>query len=85
MKNIADFLNKFKIIVKNKSDLKEIVTGVFFEETKIKLEDSDYKIKNGTIYLNIKPIYKNEIFFKKEKILEKINSKIENQKIIDIR
>jgi hypothetical protein len=34
----------------------------------VDIKSEDIKIKNNIIYLNIKPIYKNEIFIKQEKI-----------------
>ena len=36
----------------------------------------DIKIKNSTVYLNIKPIYKNEILLKKDKIFLKLKESL---------
>lgn len=38
----------------------------------VQIKSEEIKVQNGTIYLDIKPIYKNEIFLKKEEILLKI-------------
>ncbi len=43
------------------------------------IKKEDIKIKNNSIYLNIKPIYKSEIFLKKEKIQEELGKLFGNR------
>jgi hypothetical protein len=47
---------------------KQSICSVIKEITNIELSLKDIKIKNNIIYLNIKPIYKNEIFIKNDLI-----------------
>jgi len=72
MIEIKDLLLKFNNLLVSENlkinTIKEVLFGVVGLEIK-----SEYiKIKNNDVYLNIKPIYKNEIFFKKDKILLKL-------------
>ena len=45
----------------------------------------DLKIRNNVIYLNIKPIYKNEIFIKQEKIFLALKESLGKKTPQDIR
>ena len=64
---------------------KETIRNVITETIKLTIKSEDIKIKNNTIYLNIKPIYKNEIFLKKDFILEKIELSLGKKSPKDIR
>jgi len=64
------FFENFKI---------NIIQKIIFDVVNLKINKEDIKIKNNLIYLNIKPIYKNEILFKKDLILIKLE-KILNKK-----
>lgn len=46
------------------------------EVVNLDIDSNKIKIKNNVVYLDVKPIYKNEIFLKKEKIFEKLQEKI---------
>ncbi|KKR79722.1 MAG: hypothetical protein UU24_C0003G0012 [Candidatus Nomurabacteria bacterium GW2011_GWA2_40_9] len=60
-----------------KADIKrETVRDVLNSVLGIEIKREDIQIKNNTIYLNIKPIYKNEIFLKKEEIREKLEKSL---------
>lgn len=72
MIEIKDLLLNFKNVLISESLKKEEIHRIIFEETKIDIKNEDIKIKNGTIFLNIKPIYKNEILLKKDKIFSKL-------------
>lgn len=69
MIEIKDLLNKFNKILLSEEGKKETVRQAISSVLGQEIDSKDIKIKNNIIYLNIKPIYKNEIFIKQEKIL----------------
>jgi hypothetical protein len=68
MVEIRDLLNKFNNILLSEKGKKEFIGQAISETIKTKISSGDVEIKNNIIYLNIKPIYKNEIFLKQELI-----------------
>ena len=75
MVEIKEILERYtEILLGEERKIDKIIESIF-EISDIKIKKEDIKIKNGIIFLKIKPIYKNEIFKKKEKVLEKIKEK----------
>ena len=74
MIEIKDLLARFQNLLVSEEVKKESIRKIISEEIKTEISSKDIKIKNNTIYLNIKPIYKNEIFFKKDKIFSKLEA-----------
>lgn len=72
MIEIKDLLLRWSNIILSKEVKKESVKNTIEEVLKIEIQTSDIEIKNNTVYLNIKPIYKNEIFLNQEKINKKL-------------
>ena len=72
MIELKDLLLRFNSLLKSGELQNENVRSVITEVTGISIKPEDIKIKNATVYLNIKPIYKNEIFLKQEKILSQL-------------
>ena len=72
MIEIKDLLLKFNNILLSEEIKKQAIRDIISETTKIPIGLKDIKIKNNTIYLNIKAIYKNEILLKKEEIFLKL-------------
>lgn len=72
MIKLKDLLGRFSKILQEGEGRKELVQEIIKDETGILINTEDIKLKNGTIFLNIKPIYKNEILLKKEKIFSKL-------------
>lgn len=72
MIEIKDLLVKFNNLLLSEEVKKESIKNIISEIIGIPIKNQDIKIKNNTIYLNIKPIYKNEIFFKQAQILLKL-------------
>jgi hypothetical protein len=68
MIEIKDLLLKFNDLLLGEDFKKESIRQVLFEVLTLDLKPKDIKLKNNTIFLNIKPIYKNEILIKKELI-----------------
>jgi hypothetical protein len=72
MIEIKDLLEKFGNILLKEELKKEAVREVIAKAINFPIKKEDIKIKKGIIYLNIKPIYKNEIFLKKDQILKEL-------------
>ncbi len=68
MIEIKNFFEKFLRLHKNSVDVAEIVRGVVFDVTKIKIGEEELEIKENSIYIKSKPIYRNEIFMHLEEI-----------------
>jgi hypothetical protein len=82
MFNIAELLLKTRNLILSKELEKETIRKIIFDLAGVTINHGELEIKNGIIYLKTKPIYKNEIFFKKDKIISEIkknlNKNIEN-------
>jgi hypothetical protein len=85
MIELKDLLLNFKNILVSESAKKEGICRIISEEIKIDLKTEDIQIKNGIIFLNIKPIYKNEIFLKKDKIFSKLKETLGKKAPSDFR
>jgi hypothetical protein len=72
MIEIKDLLSRFNNILISEEGKKETLRKIISEIIGVEIKSEDIKIKNGTVYLNLKPIYKNEIFIKQNKILLKL-------------
>ncbi len=72
MIEIKDLLSRFSNILLSLEGKKGTIRKVLSEVIKINIDSKDIKIKNNIVYLNIKPIYKNEIFLKQEQIFLKM-------------
>jgi len=79
MIEVKNLLLKFNNLFFLKNLEINIIQKIIFDVVNLKINKEDIKIKNNLIYLNIKPIYKNEILFKKDLILIKLE-KILNKK-----
>jgi hypothetical protein len=85
MIEIKDLLSKFHNALLGEEIKKETIRNILSEAINFEIKKEDIKIKNGVIYLNIKPIYKNEIYLRKDQILselEKTLGKKSPEKII---
>jgi hypothetical protein len=68
MIEIKDLLARFNNLLLSEEIKKSSIRDVLQKTIGVDIKSEDIKIKNNIIYLNIKPIYKNEIFIKQEKI-----------------
>lgn len=76
MIEIKDLLLRFNsLLVSEEIKISSLIEAIK-ELTNITIKKEEVKIKGGTVYLSIKPIYKNEIFLKKEKIISKITESL---------
>jgi hypothetical protein len=72
MIEIKDLLLRFNNLLLSEEVKKESIRDVIRDVIKIQINIEDIEVKNSIIYLNIKPIYKNEIFLKKEELFFKL-------------
>lgn len=68
MIEIKDLLGRFSKILLSEEGKKEFIRSAISEAIKLEISSKDIKIKNNIIYLNIKPIYKSEVFLKQDQI-----------------
>jgi hypothetical protein len=80
MFEIKDLLNRFSNILSSGEAKKFLIKEAVYETTGIQVSSEKIKIKNNIIFLEIKPILKNEIYLKKEKILQKLAEKLGGNK-----
>ena len=76
MIEIKDLLGRFRNILLSGEVNKEIVSEVIYQIAGISIQKENIVIKNGVIYLDIKPIYKNEIFLKKDQIFFELEKRL---------
>ena len=68
MIEIKDLLSRWSNVLLSKESQKAAVLEALSLVVGIKVKPEDVQVKNNTVYLNIRPIYKSEIFLKKEQI-----------------
>ncbi|MFZ2072558.1 MAG: hypothetical protein WA101_00860 [Minisyncoccia bacterium] len=85
MIEIKDLLLRFNNILLSEEVKKESIKNIISEVINVPIQSNDIKIKNGTVYLSIKPIYKSEIFMKREKILQKLQESLGKKAPQEIR
>jgi len=76
MIEIKDLLSRFNNILLSEEGKKESIRSIISEIIKVEIDSKDIKIKNNIIYLNIKPIYKNEIFLKQSQIFLRLKESL---------
>ncbi len=72
MFNIDNFLEKFKNLVPADKEVKDLTVKVIKNTLGFEVKDSEIFKQNEVLFIKTKPIYKNEIFMNKQKILTEI-------------
>ena len=85
MKGIESFLEKFKKLLKYDREIKKIIIEVVKNIIGVEVKEEDIKIQNKILYIKANPYIKNEIFIKKDLILERLKKSLKNKIIKDIR
>jgi len=85
LKSIEEYLQRFKSFVPKESLFIKKVQTILQEETGVFIAPDRIRIASGTIFVEVPGALKNEIFFKKESILEKAKKVSGGRKIKDIR
>lgn len=83
--HITKFLEKFKKIIFQKEETREIIIKTISLEISHPIEGNNIKIKNGCIYIQGSPIIRNEILMRKNNILLKLKELIPGSNFVDIR
>lgn len=83
--HITSFLDKFKKILFQKEEVKNIVTKIISEEIKYPIEKNKIKFKNGVIFVEGSPVLRNEVMMKKEQILLKSKKFFPQTNFLDIK
>lgn len=81
MIEIKDLLTRFDKLINNEEVKVTLIREAIKDVTNIDIEKDKIKFIQGTLYLDIKPIYKNEIFISKEKILNYLEKNTGSSKI----
>lgn len=76
MFNIGNFLEKFKNITPPDKFVKEVLIDVVKDIVDIEIEKDNIDVRNGTIFISVDPIIKNEIFLKKSEVMENLKEKL---------
>jgi hypothetical protein len=76
MIEIKDLLLHFNNLLLSEEIKKSSIINILHQTIGVQIKPKDIKIKNNTVYLNIKPIYKNEILFKKDEIFSKLKESL---------
>ena len=85
MKEIESFLEKFKKLLRYDREIKKTITEIIKNSVNIYIKESEIKIQNKVLYIKANPYIKNEIFIKKDLILERLKKSLKNKIIKDIR
>jgi hypothetical protein len=73
--HIKDYLEKFKIILKQKDDNIDLIINVIYQHINFKFNKNNIIIKNNIVFIKSSPIIRNEIFLKKGEILNSFKEK----------
>lgn len=85
LNNIQPFFEKFKHIVPREVIIKENFIEVFKDVFDIQIHKDHIDVRGKNIFLTISPVMKQEILYKKENLLERLNKIIGDNIIQDIR
>ena len=84
--SVSKYLEKFFVISPPGKFYQKEAVKALNEILNINLSEDDAEYRFGIIYIkNNNPSLKNEIFLNKEKILSRINQKLKNHKIKDLK
>lgn len=85
MFKISDYLDKFTSALSDGRALKDSIVKVIYTVCGVNLDLKTVDVRDGAVYINATPIIKNEIFLKKQRILDKLEIELGSRKITEIR
>ncbi len=85
MIEIKDLLSKWSHLLVSEGAKKNALLLVLKEVLDLDIDSNAVTIKNGTVYLDIKPIYRSQILIKREEIFSKLKERLGNKTPNDIR
>lgn len=74
MIEVKDLLQRFDRLLLSEESKRESVRKAVSEVLKTEISPDKVRIKGSVVYLDLKPIYKNEIFLRQEEILKKLDT-----------
>ncbi len=83
--HITIFLDKFKKIICQKEETKEIVMKTISDEICHKVDNQLVKIKSGYIHVQASPALRCEVMMHKKQILDKLKNLLPSNNFIDIK
>jgi len=83
--HITSFLDKFKKIIFQKEELKNIIVRTIGDEISHPIESRTVKIKNGSICVEGSPMLRSEIMMHKKQILDKLENLLPQNHFSDIK
>jgi hypothetical protein len=85
MLTIGNFFDKFRNVALKEVVFRETISEIVKKNTGSGIDIKDITYSNKIIRLKTSPAMKNQIFIKKEKILEDIKATITNYIVIDLQ
>jgi len=85
MFNIENFLKRFELLTPPNDAIRGAVREIIEKEIGVSIEKKNISVKNNIIYIKTKPLYKNEIFIKKQYILKELEKKFHQKTPRDIK
>ena len=85
MIEIKDLLGRWASLLTTGEASKTVLREILSDVLKTEIKSEDIKVKNGTLFLNIKPIYKSQVMIKREEIFMKLENALGKKAPIDIR
>jgi len=85
MDRLSNYLSKFTRVLSSRAGVKKSVQKIIFEVLGIELEGNTILIKETVIYIKATPPIKAELFLRKKKIIERLNTTLGKKVITDIR
>ena len=82
---LNSFFSRFKHITPPDEFIRKKVCDFVLEKFKIQIKIKDVSIRNGVIYLSVKPTLKSEVFIRKEELLSYIKEKTNIKTLYDVR
>jgi hypothetical protein len=83
--SIGEFLEKFRKILFQKEEVKNIVVQTICENIHHQIEENSIRIKNGIIFIQGSPILRSEVLIHKKNILDKLKNLLPTNKFLDIK
>lgn len=85
MFNIENFLKRFTLLTPPDDAIRGAVREIIEKEINISIEKKNISVHNNIIYIKTKPLFKNEIFIKKQTILKELEKKFHQKTPRDIK
>ncbi len=85
MQGIGSFFDKFKNKAVEEIQRRSVISDILFSVLKIRIEPELINLKNGVITLKGSHLFKNEIFIKKQLLLDAFKKQLPHTRIVDIR